>query len=466
MSFADERKVPVRERRIGTLSHFNGTLASLRDEVYGGELRPRIRTFTQVFYDEILSAISVLSKIEDIAVIIHGAVGCSACGLFYNETKNFHWYSSNLDETDTILGGDEKLCQAISRAHEEVHPKAIFIVGTPVIAINNDDVNSLILEMENELGVKMIYVNTDGFKSKTYATGFDIVSHSLLRYVIDRKLTEKNEKEDFINVISFSENEENLAAVAGIFRDLDIKYHLLPQYADIDVIAKAGKARASVTLNAGEGAYFAEELEEIFHVPYVRTESPVGIRATRDFITKIAKQLDIGEKASEYINEQEKRACKYLEKPILAGKKVFIDAYLEQIPGFAEMVEQFGGTIEGIGIPFIDMENYVNLDKIKNINGSVSAVIANGQPFEKVNVITQKRIDYYIGNQTGIAFAAIEGCAGICTLKTAFYAYEGVRQLSGQISRKGICPGGMNRSIYKPAWLKKSSNWYVKQEVR
>lgn len=466
MSFIDERKALTREKRISTLSHFDGTLETLKDESQGPEIKQKVRTFTQVSYDEILYAVSLLSKIDQAAVVIHGAVGCSASGLFYNEEKSFHWYSSNLNERDTILGGDEKLRKAVFRAYEETRAKTIFIVGTPVVAINNDDVNSIIMELEEELEIKLINIYTDGFKTKTPVTGYDIVAHSLLRYVVDRSQGEGLEKDNFINVISFSENRENLAAVLTILKDLGITYRLLPQYADIDSIAGAGKAKASVTLSAEEGAYFAEGLEDVFHVPYVRTKAPVGIRATRHFILKLAKQLGIVEKAEEYIRKQEDDARKYFKNSILTDKKVFLDSTLENIPGLVEIVEKLGGNVEGIGIPYIDLENRVNLEKLKELRLATPVIVGNGQPYEKANIIAKKGIDYYIGEKGSVSFAAGQGSIPVSIAKTAFYAYEGIRQFTSLLAEAEIYEVRTNEQLYKDSWLKKSSNWYVKQEVK
>ena len=107
MSFIDERKALTREKRISTLSHYNGTLETLADEVKGAEIKQRIRTFSQASEDEVLNALRVLTKIEKVAVIVHGGAGCAASGIYFNEEKNNSWYTTGLNEKDTILGGDK-----------------------------------------------------------------------------------------------------------------------------------------------------------------------------------------------------------------------------------------------------------------------------------------------------------------------------------------------------------------------
>lgn len=468
MSFLDERKALTREKRLSALSHFHGTLESLRDEAAGTEIKQRIRTFSQVHEDETIYSFRVLSKISDAAIVVNGAIGCGALGIAEDDTAKFAWYSTNLVERDTILGGDEKLREAVIRACEEKHPKAVFIIGTPVVAINNDDINSVILELEDELGIPIISIYTDGFKSKTPVSGYDIVTHSLLRYIVDREYTA--EKEDFVNIISYSENVEDIASVVKIFRDLEISCQVLPQFSRISDIKRASHARASVVLNAEEGSYLAKELEEVFKVPYIVTDTPIGFRGIKNFIMRLAKTLGIEEKAYEYIEKEESEVKAHISKELLKEKTVFLDASLSKIPALADFVENIGGTVNGIGVPFVDLENRKALDRLDNLAKGTPVVVGNGQYFEKSNVLYKTNSDVYISQFIGSAFAVREGSAVVSTRKTGILGYDGIKSLTAAISRSLRLWNGLQderqNSRYRESWRKKSGNWYVKQEVR
>jgi nitrogenase molybdenum-iron protein alpha chain len=472
MSFIEERKALTREKRLSTLSHYDGTLESLSDEVQGAEIKQRLRTFTQSTYDEILYAIQALSGIEDIAIIVHGSVGCAASGVYYNQLRNIQWYSTNLNERDTILGGDEKLRRAVLRAQEETNAKAIFIVGTPVVAINNDDVNSVILELEDELGVKLISVSTDGFKTKAPVSGYDMVLHSLLRYVVDRGAKDNGEKEDFINVVSISENRENVAAILQILRDLGISYQLLPQFAGIEQIERAGKARATITLNSDQGGYFAQELEEVFGVPYIKTSVPIGLRGTRHWITKLAKELGIEEKAKKYVEQQEEAVEKLVHIKPLEGKNVFLNIDLASAIHFTYLIERLGGNVNGISVPYVDLENRENLKKLHSLSKVTTWIVANGQPFEKANVLSKKPADFYISLDEQTAFAASQSAVPVSLKQTGILGYEGLKNFVKRLERSNNLLGSYplrqeeKTPFYKASWLRKSSNWYVKQEVK
>lgn len=465
MSLINERKVLTRERRLSTLSHFNGTLEQLKNETAGNEVLQKIRTFTQIADDEIIYAIQILSKIKQSAVIVHGALGCAASGIYYNREFPVKWYSTNLNERDTILGSDEKLRNAVYRVHKEQNPKVIFIIGTPVVAINNDDVNSVILELEDELGIKIIFIYSDGFKTKTPVTGYDIALHGLLRYVV-RKNPEQHDK--FINVITISENIENLMAVTKILFDLGIAFQLLPQFSDIDSIINASAAQATVVLNEDEGALFAEELEESFGVPYIRTAPPVGIKRTKEFILALAQNLHIGEQAVQYAESEEKKLRQQLEAFQLNDSKVFFEGNLSIAAGFYEFVKSVEGEFSTIAVPYVDLQNKKYLEILPS---DVAVIVGAGQLFEKANVLSKNHADYYISINSDVVTASEFGSKPVSLANEKYFGFEGTANLLKLIKeadRQSILREKLQikNEYYKPSWLKRSSNWYVKQEVK
>ncbi|SDB14808.1 nitrogenase molybdenum-iron protein alpha chain [Pseudobutyrivibrio sp. YE44] len=466
MSFLEERKALTREKRLMSLSHFNGNLEGLIDETSGTEIKQRIRTFTQIHRDETIAAFDVLSKIEDAFIIINGAIGCGSLGLAVDDDKSFNWIATDLNERDTILGGDDKLREAVERAYEEHHPKVIFIIGTPVVAINNDDINSVILELEDELGVSIISIYTDGFKSKTPVTGYDIVTHSLLKYVVKKEVTDRD---DFINIISFSEGLQDVVEISKIFKALNIKFQVIPRFSSIEEIKKASLARASVVLNPEEGEYLAKELEEVFGVPYISSEAPIGFRGTKNFILKLANFLRIEDDAIAYIDEIENELTANFNNDLLTDKKIFVDAPLSKIPALTRYITNLGGEVVGFGSPFVDLENRKQLKRLDFLKNSVSTIIGNGQLFEKANEISKDQVDIFVTDFEGYEDLGHEGVVIVNLRKQTSYGFAGVDKLSKAFTKairvlendKKI----QKESIYKPSWKKRSGNWYVKQEV-
>lgn len=464
MSFVDERRALTREKRLSALSNFNGTLSGIRDETSGEEIKQKIRTLSQVTYDEVLYAARLLGTIKETAVVVHGAAGCAAANIAYNADYRFAWYSTNLEERDTILGGDEKLRRAVTRAVNETHAKVIFVLGTPVVAINNDDVSSMILELEDELDVKILSIYTDGFKSKSAATGYDIITHSVLKYIVD-KVDPEAEKENFINLISFSENPYDIEAITSVLDELDIEYNLVLQYASLDNIKKASKAKASVVLNPDEGAYLAEELEEVYGVKYIRSGAPIGIHNTNKFFKRLAREVQKESQILEYIEKKSEIAQEIFSDDSVRGKHLFISGTPSQVHGLHGLVETFGGIIDGIQIPYIDLKSREYINKLSGLNPGTSVVIGTGQYFELANIISKGQFDYFITGNSDAGFLEEYGVKPVIVSELPVYGYKGIEAFVNAVKNSGRFYE-TPKSIYKASWLRKSSNWYVKQEVR
>lgn len=465
----NDKKVLSREKRLTTISHYDGNLNALQEELSGQEVRQRVRTFTQDSYSELLYALQVLSSIEDIAVIIHGAVGCAFSGIYYYEKyRNLGWYTTNLDERDTILGGDDKLRETVLRACEEKSPRAIFIVGTPVVAINNDDVSSIILELEEEVSAKLIWIDTDGFKTKAAINGYDIVAHALLKYIV--KPADK-EKGSFVNLISFSEKDKDLIRITDLLAALNLEWNLIPQYASYDNIADAAGAGGSIVLNEDEGGYFADILEKEYGVPHVKAELPVGSAPTRRFIRTITSYFQLPD-AGQYEKEGQELAKPYIGKKILRGKTVFLNLGIDKIKVYAALVRELGGEVAGVAIPFVDPENKKKLIEADFERKGIPVLVLNGQPYELANVVRKSGAQYYLSEEGDLQFLNNLDCIPLSIHSVSSIGYEGIRDFTNLVEKVTFWAQQKERvgryftSVYQDGWLKRSSNWYVKQEVR
>ena len=473
MSYIEERKMVTREKRLTSLSHFNGTLEQLLNETEGNEIKQRIRTFMQTYEDEIIAAIRVLSSIKSSAVIVHGVAGCSASALALAAKNQSNIFSTNLQERDTILGSDEKLRNAITKIYYELHPEVVFVIGSPVVAINNDDINSVIFELEDELGIKIISIYTDGFKTKTKVTGYDIILHGLLRNIVGKddfdNADESEQNDDFINIISLSENKRSIKSLTQTLDDLKIAYNILPQFSSVKNIRKASQAKASVVLNAEEGEYFAQDLETAFKVPYLKTPSPIGFQDTADFILKIAKLFDSKkeEEAITYIEKREEEIRNKVKLKQFENKIFYYDGKLTLLPGFEKLLTALGGKISGFAINFVDLDNRTILSKLKSFGALTPVIIGNGQNFEKANALAKNHYDYYLSLNSSVSFAAEADTIPVSLSHFSIFGYEGILDIFSAISNAKIFETQkVTSGIYKDSWLKKSGSWYVKNETK
>jgi nitrogenase molybdenum-iron protein alpha chain len=455
LALIDRRFALTREKRVSALSHFSGTIRTLIEYADGEEITQRVRTFSQASYDEILFAFGALSGVKGLAIVSHGAIGCAASNLYFREKGEAKWFSTNLSEKDSILGGDEILRAVTLRAARTPGVEAVVIVGSPVVEINNDDARAVIAELEEETDAKLIYLNTAGFKSKSPFTGYDIAFHGILKELVEKT----DEKREFLNVLSVTEPPRSVASVIKALNALGIRYNLL---SSVKAVRNASAARVSVSLNPNDSAYLGKGLEEAFGVKYIDAAAPIGLAATRRFILEIASAFGMSDDAERYVREQEESVTDVIEKKPLRGKLAFISAELSAASGYAALVKDLGGEAVGVSVTEVDLDNR---EIVKGFDGETTAIIANGQPFETANALCKRPVDYYIGLEGQTAFSSKFGATPISLASDAFYVYDGIRAFARRVETAKRPRTGEN-ALYESGWLKRSGGWYVKREVK
>lgn len=479
MGVLDERKLVAREKRNSTITAYYGQVESLREDLEVSEIRQRIRTFSQTTSDELIVALDLLSTIQDIAVVVHGATGCSASmiGYQFRNARQFKkdgaissdrstWYSTNLDERDTIMGGDEKLRVVIERAYYDHKPNVIFVVGTCVVAINNDDMTSVVLELQEELEIPIIVIDTDGFKSKAGINGSDIVLHGIGKYLISQNATNKQIRQ--VNIISTTLNYKTKKELHRIFDKLGLKANVIPRYATIDEIQKVNKSIASMALNGEEAEVLLQGLEEI-GIPTITAQAPIGTPAISKWLNELGKHLEIQDEIEIFIREEEKNVQSYIASQPLKGEKVYIDLPASLATSIVELVEDLGGKVVGITIPFVDVSNQ---ECLKNLKKEAYIQVGNGQLFELANIFSKSQVTFYIAEKANGDFVSKQGVIPIPIGNKNIFFYQGIKTFvnsihrakrsvsyTGYISEEAVNP-------YANTWTKKSTNWYIKQEVK
>jgi nitrogenase molybdenum-iron protein alpha chain len=475
MPLFTERTIVSREKRVSTLSAYIGTIRELQRDLAAPEKRQRIRTLSQASADDILAALELLTSISEAVVVVHGAAGCSAAVTDFYPGEG-PWYSTVLNERDTILGGGEKLRTVLKRAWEKHHPQVIFILGTPVVAINNDDINSIILELE-ELDVRIISIMTDGFKSKTAVNGIDAVLHGLGRYLVEGAGQEAGilkpetggssgdlEGGDFINLIAVSENRRGVDALAQLVETAGFAVNIIPRFGSVTGILRAGKAKASIAVNDSRADVFLTGLEEKTGIVSARTRTPIGPAAVSEWLSTLGKITGMEDEVFKII-EAERRKPVFGEQS-LEGRRIFITLPADEAAETALFLQSLGAEITGISIDFADETNRESLERLP---AELFVHVGNGQIYELANIFNKNPPDFYIAENP--AWAAEFGIIPLSVRKFALYGYEGAEELAAAIGKaEPRCfTDYLNENLkspYKEGWLKKNPSWHIKQEVK
>lgn len=137
----------------------------------------------------------VLGPIKDVVLLTHGPIGCGyySWGTRRNKAKPNkdsdgsyiqYCFSTDLQETDIVFGGEKKLKQAIKEITEIFNPKAILICATCPVGLIGDDLPAVASEMKELYGVEVISFPCEGYKGVSQSAGHHIANNKLIKHVI------------------------------------------------------------------------------------------------------------------------------------------------------------------------------------------------------------------------------------------------------------------------------------------
>jgi nitrogenase molybdenum-cofactor synthesis protein NifE len=111
-----------------------------------------------------------LYPIADALHLVHGPIGCASYtwdirgALSSGPELHRLSFSTDLQESDVIFGGEEKLYKALIELIDRHSPKAAFVYSTCIVGIIGDDLEAVCRKVEREKKIPVIPVQSEGFK--------------------------------------------------------------------------------------------------------------------------------------------------------------------------------------------------------------------------------------------------------------------------------------------------------------
>ncbi|MDR1766723.1 MAG: nitrogenase component 1, partial [Lachnospiraceae bacterium] len=385
------------------------------------------------------------------------------------------WVVTDVRENDSILGSDRKLRETILSLHKSRWPELIFVLTTPVVAINNDDVAAVAAELAEELGIPVIPIYTDGFHSKLGVYGLDLAAHGLARHLLPSPgaLERAADSHGFVNVLAMTESRAVIGEVVRYLDALGIKSNVLPRFATKDGIAKAAYASCNLALNPWESAYFARMLGESYGIPTVDAAVPFGVRQTDRWLEAIGKTAGGWQRAQDMIRSTGEATRKELAKWRLDGVRIFLSVRPHKSDAIWGLLTALGAEVVGVKLPYLDALAQKHLENIYKRNPDLPLLVGEGQPFESVNLMRKTGAsacvsdDPSAGSIGHIPVLDLRemmdvGYAGAVTFVKSLHRlvhYDGFSRNFGDGDADGDTP-------YRDTWFGRSVGWYIKQEVK
>jgi nitrogenase molybdenum-iron protein alpha chain len=301
-------------------------------------------------------------------------------------------------EEETVYGGAEKLRDTIREAFDRFEPTAIFVQSSCAAGIIGDDIESVTDEMQEELGIPVVPVFCEGFKSRIWSSGFDASFHGILRKIVGQP---RKKRPDLVNVFNF----EGTDTFSPLLAKLGLRVNYVVPLADIEQLKQLSEAACTAHICETLATYPAKALEQEYGVPEVKSPPPFGIGWTDAWIREIARLTQKEEAAESLIaSEHERIAPKLAEmKERLKGKSVYIFAGDSYAHSIANMLLDLGLNLLGITTLHHDQTTDAGVDETDSLGKLVAAKgdvdnfsVCNKQPYQVHKILSRLKPDILI----------------------------------------------------------------------
>ncbi|MDP4177299.1 MAG: nitrogenase component 1 [Bacillota bacterium] len=468
----------IREKRLKSIVGYKGSIKDLTNKAQSGCIKNSLRGFTQATNCSSGCAQGHLSSILDAAIVNHAPIGCVSEIAGANasfrwgqsirnwERKNVQIINTNMSEGATVFGGSKILREGVRKAFKRFNPKVIFVTTSCASGIIGDDIDSITGELEEELGIPIVPVYCEGFRSQIWASGFDAAFHALLTRVIKPP---KESHPEIVNVIQF--NGSGRDEVTRIFGKLGLVPRFGIPYSTIGQIEKMSEAGATISVCGTLGGYLGNGLQQKYGVPYVTALQPHGIFGVNDWLTKLGSVLGKEKEVEKLIKEETERILPELAeiREKLKGKKVVVGMGPSFSHNYIRLLQEYGmDVVWGISWHYDAQHDHggcPNCSKyLAGEDQDIPVSVGDQQNHEVLNLLSKVKPDLFIGRHPGMSVWATK--MGIPTVMVSdeysAFGYNGTISFGYRLI-DAIANNNLARNLSKKIKLP-YTDWWFEQE--
>ncbi len=349
----------------------------------------------------------------------HGSQGCCSYHRMHL-TRHFRdpvvASTSAFTEGTSVFGGKSNLKTAAKNIFKIYNPDVISINTTCLSETIGDDLASIVADIDIPEGKTIIYANTPSYVG-SHITGFANMVQGMIKCLAVNEEDVNNGK---INIIPGFVNPGDMREIKRIAKEMDIPFTMIPDtsgvvdspmtgkyemYPDggvtVEDIIDSGNSKATVALGSyasKEGAYELEKKCDIN--PYV-LKTPIGVKATDEYIMQLSKLTG---KDIPYSLEEERGQLVDIMTDTLYhfhGKRVAIFGDPDIVLSMTEFVLSLGMIPAYVltGTPGKEFETKINeLFKEAGVNGKVKT---SADLLTLHKWVKEESVDIMIGNTYG-----------------------------------------------------------------
>lgn len=493
----DQNEPLVRDIRLSAADSFYGKGCDLLKCAEGGCLCNKNRSFWQANSCQLSLSLMMASTIENAAIIIHSPVGCGVnmSTLYSNVTggrnkrglgqNNLVWLSTNMQKVDIINGGEKKLRELIRYTDREYRPELIFVVAACAPSIIGDDVDDIVNSEKENIAADLAAIHCPGFKSRVVASAYDSFYHALIRHLkfepepyIDYNPDNfanpyngdqtalyrynKARTVNLFNATSMNPDDEN--EIVRLLQALDLNVQIYTEYSSRDKIRFISEASLNISMCDVHDDYILKYLEEKYGIPYVIQGMPLGKKAIREWLLKIAGFFGKEKDAEKICDYEEKRLDEAL-KPFLKtirGKRVIMGGGVVRIAEEARMLKELGMDIITIRPYHYDNEAGGVYSEVAEEFPDTPVAVST-QVFELINQLKKYKPDIVVEHAGKHGWISKCGIPSVNLFSQArpFFGYAGeyafIKNLAFHLQNNSYA-----KNLSKNVRLPYHKNWYEK----
>jgi nitrogenase molybdenum-iron protein alpha chain len=338
----------------------------------------------------------IMGPTRDIVNLVHGPIGCS----FYawltrrNQTDagadgaNYMTYafSTDMQDSDIIFGGEKKLEKAIQEAYDLFHPRSIAVFATCPVGLIGDDIHTVAKRMKEKFGDCNVYAfSCEGYKGVSQSAGHHIANNQVFRHIVGENDEVKPGKYK-INLLG----EYNIGGdgfeIDRIFKKCGItNIATFSGNSTYDQFASAHTADLNAVMCHRSINYVADMLETKYGIPWIKVNF-ISAKATAKSLRKIAEYFGDQEltRRVEAVIAEEMPAVEAAKNDILPrtqGKTAMLFVGGSRAHHYQELFAEMGMKTISAGYEFAHRDDYEGRQIIPNLT-----VDADSRNIEEIEV--------------------------------------------------------------------------------
>ena len=211
-------------------------------------------------------------------VVIHDPSGCNST---YNTHDEVRWYDmdsmiyiTGFTETEAVLGADDALIRSTEEAAEELRPRFIALISSPIPYMTGTDFEAIARTIERDSGIPSFYIGANGMHD--YVCGAGMALEQYCRRFVHRP---DRRVPGSVNILGATPLDHVASGEIDGIREALVRHgftvcSVWSMGDPPEQLARAGSAAVDLVISAA-GMPVARQLYERFGIPWV-AGVPVG----------------------------------------------------------------------------------------------------------------------------------------------------------------------------------------------